>query len=141
MKRKNEEVVRKNEQEIQALRTENKNMRKKLVEGGPSVGPTNVVGKSFTSPPNLRAVEKSKDKAPTHEMDGESCLNKSVRMIATLDSTHRHPFTNSIIKAPLSDKWKGFNRGRYDGTTNPDEHIVAYTTHMSLYMSKDAILC
>jgi len=62
---------------IQALRAENGDMRKKLVEGGPSAG------KSFTSLPNPRAVEETKDKAPTHEMDGESCLNKSVRTIGT----------------------------------------------------------
>ncbi|XP_068497790.1 uncharacterized protein [Phaseolus vulgaris] len=73
-------------------------------------------------------------------MDGECCLNKSARMVFMLDSARRHPFTNAIIEAPLPDNWKGFNRDQYDDTTDPDEHMDAYTTHMSLYTSDDAVL-
>ena len=134
-KRKVEEVTKKNEQEIQAPRTENEDMRKKLVEGGPSARPMNVVGRSFTSPPSSRVVEETKDKAPTHEMDGESCLNKSARTSGTLDSVRRHPFTNAIIEASLPDKWKGFNRDRYDKATDPDEHMDTYT--MLEYMTSN----
>ena len=36
MKRRTKEVVQKNEQEMQALRRENDEMKKKLMEGGPS---------------------------------------------------------------------------------------------------------
>jgi len=74
-------------------------------------------------------------------MDDESCLVRYARTTVTTDSTRRHPFTNTIIEVPLLDKWKGFNRDRYDGSTDPDEHIDAYTTHMSLYTSDDAVLC
>ncbi|XP_068475113.1 uncharacterized protein [Phaseolus vulgaris] len=52
-----------------------------------------------------------------------------------------HPFTDHIMDTPLPDKWKGFNRDRYDGTTDPDEHVDVYTTHMSLYTTDDAVLC
>jgi len=51
MKRKTEETAQKNEQELQVLCRENEDMKKKLGEGGPSVVPTNVVGRSYTSPP------------------------------------------------------------------------------------------
>jgi len=64
LRRRNEEVSRKNEQEIQALRKKNEDMKRKLVEGGPSVVLNNLVSTSFTSPPNPRAVEETKDKAP-----------------------------------------------------------------------------
>jgi len=101
---------------MQALRAENEEIRKNLVEGGPSARPTNVVGRSYTSPTNPRPVEETRDKAPTHEMDGESCLNRSARMTVTLDSAYRHPLTNIFIEALLSDKWKGFNR---DGMMDP----------------------
>jgi len=50
-RRKAEEAAQKNEQELQVLERENEEMKKKLGEGGPSVIPTNVVGKSYTSPP------------------------------------------------------------------------------------------
>jgi len=74
-------------------------------------------------------------------MDDESYLIRSARTIVTADSTRRHPLTNTIIEVPLPEKWKGFNRDRYDGSTNPDEHMDAYTTHMSLYTSDDVVLC
>jgi len=102
-------------------------MKKKLMQGGPSAGPTNVVSRSYTSPPNTRPVEEIRDKTPTHEMDGESCLNKSVRTTVTVDLARRHPFTNVVIEVPPPDKWKGLNRDRYDGSNDPDEHMVAYT--------------
>jgi len=117
---------------MQTLRAENEEMKKKLVEGGPSAGPTNVVGRSYTSFPNPRPIEETKDKVPTHEMDGESYLNKSTMTTVTLDSARRHLFTNVVLEAPLSE-WKGFNRNRYEGTTHPDKHMDVYTTHMSLY--------
>jgi len=70
-------------------------MKRRLVEGGPSAGLTNVVVRSYTSPRNPRPVEESKDKVPTHEIDGESFLNKSTRTNVTFDSSRRHPFTNA----------------------------------------------
>jgi len=81
MKRRTKVVVQKNEQEMQALQRENEEMKNKLMEGGPSTGSTNVVGRSFTSPPNPRPAEDTRDKIPTHEMDGESFLNKSAKTV------------------------------------------------------------
>jgi len=74
-------------------------------------------------------------------MDGESHPNKSLNTTGTTMTDRRHPFTDFVMGAPLPDKWKGFNRDRYDGTTDPDEHMDAYTTHMSLYTTDDAVLC
>ena len=85
-------MSRKNEQEIEALCGENEYMKKKLV------------GKSVTSPPNPKAVEETKDRAPTLEMDGKSCPNKSVRTIDTVDSVRRHLFTDFIVWVPLPDR-------------------------------------
>ncbi|XP_068492279.1 uncharacterized protein [Phaseolus vulgaris] len=143
MRRKAEEAAQKNEQELQVLRRENEDMRKKLGEGGPSVIPTNVVGKSYTSPPNPDVAEGTRGRPPPREteMGDESCLIRSTRTTLTADPNRRHPFTNNIIEVPLPEKWKGFNRDRYDGSTDPDEHMDAYTTHMSLYTSNDAVLC
>ena len=109
--------------------------------GTPSVGLTNLVGRSFTTPTDPKTVEESKDKVHIQEVDGESYPNKSAPTTDTLDLVHQHPFTDSIIRVPLLDNWKGFNRDRYDDTTDLDEHMDTYTTHMSLYTSDDAILC
>ncbi|XP_068475165.1 uncharacterized protein [Phaseolus vulgaris] len=75
------------------------------------------------------------------EMGDELCLMRSTETTLTADPNRRHPFINNIIEVPLPEKWKGFNRDRYDGSTDPDEHMDAYTTHMSLYTSDDGVLC
>jgi len=114
---------------------------KKLVDGGPSLVPTNQVGRSFTTAVGPHAEREPKNNNLTVEMDGESHPNKMVNIIGTASPDRRHPFTDFIMDTPLSDKWKGFNRDRYDGMTDPDEHMDAYTTHMSLYTIDDAVLC
>jgi len=78
IKRRNEEITRKNEEEILALRKENEEMKMKFVEGGPYVGPTNLVGRSFTTPTDPKTVEEPKNKSHTQEVDGESYPNKSI---------------------------------------------------------------
>ena len=87
MKRRNEETKRENEDEILALQKENEEMKRKFVDGGPSAGSTNLVGRSFTSP---KTVEKPKDKIHIQEVDGESYLNRLILTTDTLDSACRH---------------------------------------------------
>jgi len=111
MRRKAEEAAKKNEQELQVLRRKNEEMKKKLREGGPSVIPTNVVGKSYTSPPNPDVAKGTRGRPPPREtkMDDESCLIRSTRTTLTADPNRQHPFTNTIIEVTLREKWKGFN--------------------------------
>nr|KYP47294.1 hypothetical protein KK1_031088 [Cajanus cajan] len=45
------------------------------------------------------------------------------------------------METPLPHGWKPLHLDRYDGTTDPDEHIDLYTTHINLYTNNDAILC
>ena len=93
MKRKTEETSQKNEQELQVLRRENEEMKKKLGEGGPFTVPTNVVSSSYTSAPNPGTTEGARDRLPPWEteMDEESCLVRFARTTVTADSTRRHP--------------------------------------------------
>jgi len=124
MKKAHEEATRKNEEEIRTLQEENKEM-KKLVDGGPSLVPTNQVGRSFATVASLQTMREPKNKNLTLEMDGESHPNKSVNTTGTVGTDRRHPFTDFIMDTPLPNKWKGFNRDRYDGTIDPDEHMEA----------------
>ena len=132
---------RKNEQEIQALCRENEDMKRKLVEGGPFVMLTNLVGRSFTSPPNPRAVEETKEKAPLRRW--------MVIMILTSRFARSTPWircVDTLLSILLSRfhcqiTGKGFNKDRYDGLTDPDEHMDVYTTHMSMYTTDDVVLC
>nr|KYP48680.1 hypothetical protein KK1_029662 [Cajanus cajan] len=45
------------------------------------------------------------------------------------------------METPLPHGWKPLHLDRYDGTTDPDEHIDLYTTQVNLYTNNDAILC
>jgi len=140
MKKAHEEATRKNEEEIKNLREENKKV-KKLVDGGLSLVPTNQVGRFFATVVGPQTEREPKNKNLNLEMNGESHPNKTVNTTGTVATDRRHPFTDFIMDTPLPNKWKGFNRDRYDGTTDPDEHMDAYTTHMSLYTTDDAVLC
>jgi len=88
MKRRNKETKRKNKDKILALRKENEEMKKKLVHEGPSVGPTNLTGRSFTTPTGPRTADEPKDKIQTQEAYDDSYMN---RLIPTTGS--RHSFT------------------------------------------------
>jgi len=133
MKKAHEEATRKNEEEIRNLREDNREM-KKLVDGGPSLVPTNQVGRSFATTVGPQAEREPKNNNLTVEMDGESHPKKMVNTTCTAGPDRRHPFIDFIMDTPLPDKWKGFIRDRYDGTTDPNEHMDAYTTD-------DAVLC
>ncbi|XP_068486801.1 uncharacterized protein [Phaseolus vulgaris] len=139
MKKAHEEAAKKNEEEIKNLQEENKRM-KKLVEGVPSLAMTNQAGRSHATGAGIQAEKDTKNDF-TLEMDGESHPSKTINTTAPAGPDRRHPFTDRVMETPLPDKWKGFNRDRYDGTTDPDEHVDAYTTHMSLYTTDDAVFC
>jgi len=46
-----------------------------------------------------------------------------------------------VVGTPLPDNWKSLTMEKYDGSTDPDEHVAIYTTQISLYTWNDAILC
>ncbi|XP_020230719.1 uncharacterized protein LOC109811380 [Cajanus cajan] len=60
--------------------------------------------------------------------------------LATVGS-HRHPFTPSIMQLPLMDNWKSLPIDKYDGTTDPDEHLDVFLTQVTLSTKDDAALC
>jgi len=64
LRRRNEEVSRKNEQEIQGLRRENEDIKRKLIKGGSFVVPTNLVGRLFTSPPTREHLRRPRTRPP-----------------------------------------------------------------------------
>ncbi|XP_020216869.1 uncharacterized protein LOC109800500 [Cajanus cajan] len=42
---------------------------------------------------------------------------------------------------PLPLGWKSLNIDRYDGSSDPNEHIDAYVTQMNMYTNDDALMC
>ena len=118
MKRKNEEMQWKSEEKIIAIRTENEKDEKEVVKGGPYVGPSNPIGKSFIHPTSPKTTKEPRA-IYTQETEGECYLNRSIPTTSTLDVSCRHPFTDHIMGAQLPAVRKGFNMDRYDGMTDP----------------------
>ena len=56
-------------------------------------------------------------------------------------NVHRHPFVDRIIEVDIPLGWKPLSLERYDGTTDPDEHLDAFLTQANLYTNDDTILC
>ncbi|XP_020234501.1 uncharacterized protein LOC109814477 [Cajanus cajan] len=62
----------------------------------------------------------------------------------TLDQQRRQgrtPFTPDIAGARLPDNWKNLALEKYGGTADPEEHLDAFVTQVSLYTDDDAIMC
>jgi len=51
------------------------------------------------------------------------------------------PFTPFILETPLPDQWKVPTFDKYDGTTNPDNHLQTFAHQMMFHMVSDAIWC
>ncbi|XP_020211561.1 uncharacterized protein LOC109796286 [Cajanus cajan] len=54
---------------------------------------------------------------------------------------HRHPFTPNIMQSALLDHWKSLPLDKYDGTTDPDEHVDVFLTQVTLSTTDDVALC
>jgi len=51
------------------------------------------------------------------------------------------PFTQFILKTPLPKRWKMPTFDKYDGMTNPDNHMLVFTHQMMLHAVSDLIWC
>jgi len=51
------------------------------------------------------------------------------------------PISGSHHGSPLSSITKNPTLDKYDGTIDPNEHVDAYITQVSLYTADDALLC
>ena len=134
LKKKNEEEVqamrRENEEELAALRRENTRMKQKLNE--PTIQDTIEGEHPPTKSTRLR----------TEEADSSHQENTRLISMSTLGAVlRRSPFVESIMEVPLPSTWKNPTLDKYDGTTDPDEHVDAYVTQVNLYTVEDALLC
>ena len=51
------------------------------------------------------------------------------------------PFTQFILETPLSERWKMPTFDKYDGTTNPNNHMRVFTHQMMFHAVSDPIWC
>ncbi|XP_027349259.1 uncharacterized protein LOC113860904 [Abrus precatorius] len=57
------------------------------------------------------------------------------------DLVNRSPFIHRILEAKLPDNWRGLAIDKYDGTSDPREHVDIFTTQVGLYTESDALWC
>ena len=51
------------------------------------------------------------------------------------------PFTQFILETPLPERWKMPTFDKYDGTTNPNNHMRVFTHQMMFHAVSDPIWC
>ncbi|XP_020229965.1 uncharacterized protein LOC109810808 [Cajanus cajan] len=138
-----------NETDLAALRTENERIRAQLPQR-PSEQPPQPSnqheeeGRSVSQPPT--APRAPTPRPATHR--SHSPTNRSAHEVSNVPaqdpghrtSIRRHPFVDGIMETPLPFGWKSLNIDRYDGTTDPDEHVDLYITQVNL-TNEDAIMC
>ena len=134
LKKKSEEEIRgikqRNEKEMETLRKENARMKQKLAEK------SNI--------PEAVGDIPSGDNANTDVHEVENSYQENIRPASTnaLGTTPRIiPFVETILEVPLPRTWNNPTLDKYDGTTDPDEHVNAYLTQVGLHTTEDALWC
>lgn len=79
---------------------------------------------------NAALVLKTPRTYPAHgnEAEGEYHLIPKSHYSLVVGEKRRHSFIDNITKNPLPKHWKSLALDRYDGTTEPNEHISLYVT-------------
>jgi len=118
-KKRQEEERQRHAEEIAQLKEQNKRLLDRLEQSereGHSRAP---------SPPPLQSGTKTIAQTipPTSLVQH---THQSVKQVTPNRVTNPkgHPFTDDIIATPLPDKWRGLTINLYDGSTDPDEHLI-----------------
>ncbi|XP_020230118.1 uncharacterized protein LOC109810918 [Cajanus cajan] len=119
-------------EENAALKNQNQDPTWKPSEPTHTQGSFHSLG-HHTSLPHTSAV------APENHTSAAQVIGRPVYAPPT--ETHRHPFTPNIMQSSLLDHWKSLPLDKYDGTTDPDEHVDVFLTQVTLSTTDDAALC
>jgi len=99
------------------------------------------IPKAISNPPTPCLNAPKGNHTPRHTGNTTNDLTVSHMHCPAGRIVPRHPFVDHIMEADIPLGWKPFNLERYDGTTNPNEHLDAFLTQANLYTIDDAILC
>ena len=123
-------LKKKSEEEIKALRKENARMKQKLAER-----PT--ILEAADDIPSGDHVN-----ADTHEIGSSYQGNMRPILYNALGTSPRmSPFADTVLEVPLPGTWSNSTLDKYDGTTDPDEHVNAYLTQVGLHTAEDTLWC
>lgn len=74
-------------------------------------------------------------------MERRNVLGYTIRYKTANTGSRMHPFIDGIMKVHLPPRWKTLNIDRYDGLSDPDEHVGAFMMQMNLFTNEDALMC
>ena len=162
MQQRMDEMQRNYEVQMQILREENAALRRKE-EGIPST-PTVLdplrlsrvqqhrdaervesrpppTGQEQSQPARVEKTQASRGNL-SHTMAESSGANEGGRPSRQpIPVSGLSPFTPNILETPLSEKWKMPIFDKYDGTTNPDNHMRVFMHQMMFHAVSDPIWC
>ncbi|XP_020235170.1 uncharacterized protein LOC109815012 [Cajanus cajan] len=129
----------KDARELSALRSENEALKNQDSSWKPTHPTTTQTQGSYQSHEIRTSIPHGSVVAPAKSPSALHTVGRPAD-VATIGS-HRHPFTSSIMQLPLLDNWKSLPIDKYDGTTDPDEHLDVFLTQVTLSTTDDAALC
>ena len=115
---------------MEVLRKENARMKEKLAE-------------KPETPEGMDNIP-SGDHANMDTREAGSSYQENIRPAsnnALNTAPRRSPFTETILEVPLPGTWNNPALDKYDGSTDPDEHVNAYLTQVGLHTAEDALWC
>jgi len=68
-------------------------------------------------------------------------VRKEISRAITGNTTAQYPFTDKIMATRLPKAMKNPSLDRYDGSTDPDEHLNAYVAQLSIYRTDTHVFC
>lgn len=132
----------KHEIELHYLRVENATFREQLATHHPPP-PTSSHSSSYQTPTHVETRHNDNHtQFSSHNTQKETPIHSRLRTLTlNNDAVRLHPFVNGFMDIPLPITWKSLNIEIYDGTSDLDEHLHAFTTQVNLYYNDDAVLC
>ncbi|XP_020209268.1 uncharacterized protein LOC109794208 [Cajanus cajan] len=92
-------------------------------------------------PSTSTLAEESAYHAPTEQVTRTPITSLIANMVDTPSHSLRHPFSRRIMEATLLDHWKSLPIEKYDGSSDPEEHLNVFLTQATLSTQDDSALC
>ncbi|XP_020216781.1 uncharacterized protein LOC109800407 [Cajanus cajan] len=86
-------------------------------------------------------MEESAYHAPTDQVTRTPVTSLIANKADTTVHSLRHPFSRKIMEATLLDHWKSMPIKKYDGSSDPEEHLNVFLTPATLSTQDDSALC
>ncbi|XP_027911682.1 uncharacterized protein LOC114170403 [Vigna unguiculata] len=144
MQQRMDEMQRNYEAQMQILREENVILRRKE-EGVPSTptvpDPNRLSRVQHREAARVERTQGSRGN-PSHTVAESSGANNGGRPSRLpIPASGSSPFTSYILETPLPEKWKMPTFDKYDGTTDPDNHLRVFMHQMMFHAVSDPIWC